>query len=47
MGIQKSGKGYKNVSPTTGKSFSKKPLTKAKARKQQEAIKASQARRGK
>lgn len=47
MVLKRSGKGYKVVSPSTGKSFSKKPLTKAKAQKQLAAIELSKRKRGK
>ena len=41
MTVEKRGKGYKNVQPGTGKTFSKKPLSKAKAVKQLKAIEAN------
>lgn len=40
MSVEKVGKGYKVVSKS-GKSFSKKPLSKAKAESQLKAIEAS------
>lgn len=44
MTIVKSGKGFKNESKT-GETFSKKPLTKAKAEKQLKAIEWSKAKK--
>lgn len=46
MGLQKSGGGWKNVSPTTGKRFSKKPLSKKQALKQLRAIQRSKHLKG-
>lgn len=47
MVLKRSGSGYKVVSPKTGKSFSKKPLPKARAAAQLRAIEANKRRRGK